>query len=86
MTAKTRTTALKGWLVKPEMFKRLPKEMFDIAASPNHAARDRIAAAKMLLMMVQQEMARRKAEPAAARPVVRVQLPENGRAAPRTGR
>ncbi len=86
MTTRTRKTASKDWVVKPEMFERLPQLMFDIAASTDKASRDRIAAARMLVLMVQQERARRKAEPTAARPAVRIHLPDNGRAARRAGR
>lgn len=86
MTTRTRKTVSKDWVVRAEMFERLPQLMFDIASSSDESPRDRIAAAKMLVVMVQQEAARRKGEPASARPAVRIHLPDNGRAARRIGR
>ena len=77
---------MKDWLVKAEILERIPQLMFDIAASSGESPRDRIAAAKMLVVIVQQVAARRKSEPAAARSAVRIHLPDNGRAARRTGR
>lgn len=81
MTAKITTSVFKGWEVTPEMLKRLPELMFELAGKAEDSSHDRAAAARILVAMTRQENDRANAENPAGYPAVPVDLPENGRAA-----